>query len=101
MREFSKRFRVLESAANTILSKLKNNNPYIAQISFDVKLSNDENIIFIAPNEILAKFISTKYGNDFSTEFEKILNKRPIIKILSNKPNHATCCRRSRTVRFS
>ena len=85
MREFSKRFRVLESAANTILSKLKNNNPYIAQISFDVKLSNDENIIFIAPNEILAKFISTKYGNDFSTEFEKILNKRPTIKILSNK----------------
>ena len=90
MREFSKRFRVLESAANTILSKLKNNNPYIAQISFDVKLSNDENIIFIAPNEILAKFISTKYGNDFSTEFEKILNKRPIIKILSNKPNQKT-----------
>ena len=76
MADFCKRLEVLASAANTILSKLKKSDLYLAQISFDAKLSSDESVVFVAPNALIANFINTKYGELLAGEFEASINKR-------------------------
>lgn len=85
MADFCKRLEVLASAANTILSKLKKSDLYLAQISFDAKLSSDESVVFVAPNALIANFINTKYGELLAGEFEASIGKRPAIKVLANK----------------
>lgn len=54
---------------------------YIKQLKFNEKLSTDENIVFNAPNEIIAKFITTKYSEKLAYTFEVETGKKPKITI--------------------
>ena len=43
---------------------------YIKQLKFNEKSSNSTNVVFNAPNEIIAKFIQTKYASKIAHLFE-------------------------------
>ena len=58
---------------------------YIARLKFEEKLSNENKIIFCAPNEILARFISTKYADKIAYYFEAKTGAKPEIKIINEK----------------
>nr|MBP3725168.1 chromosomal replication initiator protein DnaA [Campylobacter sp.] len=58
---------------------------YISQLKFDEKLSNDDKVVFTAPNDILAKFIQTKYSQKIAHFFEVKNGIRPEIKIINQK----------------
>ncbi|WP_069633213.1 chromosomal replication initiator protein DnaA [Campylobacter pinnipediorum] len=59
---------------------------YIKQLKFNEKISTDENIVFNAPNELIAKFITTRYSEKIAYLFEVKTGIKPKITIsLSNK----------------
>ncbi len=74
--------------ASDILEKLSKELPkkdvqnYISQLTYSPH-STDENIVFIAPNEILAKFIQTKFSHKMADIFEIHTGIRPTINITS------------------
>ncbi|QCD43828.1 chromosomal replication initiator protein DnaA [Campylobacter mucosalis] len=73
--------------ANEILEMLKDKiSPneydfYIKQLKFNEKASNDDNIVYNAPNEIIAKFIKTKYAEKIAYFFEVKTGKKVNITI--------------------
>lgn len=79
--------------ANEILEMLKEKilpneyEYYIKQLKFNEKLSDDDNIVYNAPNELISKFIKTKYANKIAHFFEVRTGKKPniIISTHSNK----------------
>ncbi|KEA45373.1 chromosomal replication initiation protein [Campylobacter mucosalis] len=54
---------------------------YIKQLKFNEKASNDDNIVYNAPNEIIAKFIKTKYAEKIAYFFEVKTGKKVNITI--------------------
>ena len=64
---------------------------YIKQLKFNEKSSNSTNVVFNAPNEIIAKFIQTKYASKIAHLFEVKTGQKPVINVLAatktqNKP---------------
>ena len=58
---------------------------YISQIKFNEKLSNNETAIFTAPNELMAKFIQTRYASKIAHLFEIKTGNKPNISITTQK----------------
>ena len=54
---------------------------YIKQLKFNEKSSNSTNVIFNAPNEIIAKFIQTKYASKIAHLFEVKTGQKPVINV--------------------
>lgn len=58
---------------------------YISQLKFDEKLSNNNKLVFTAPNNILAKFIQTKYSAQIAHYFEVKNGIKPQVEIINQK----------------
>ena len=58
---------------------------YIKQIKFNEKNSTSETIVYNAPNEIIAKFIQTKYAGKIAHLFEVKTGIKPNVNITSQK----------------
>ena len=58
---------------------------YISQIKFSEKGSNSQRVVFIAPNELIAKFIQTKYANKLANIYEIHTGSKPQILITTQK----------------
>ena len=56
---------------------------YIKQLKFNEKNSNSTNVVFNAPNEIIAKFIQTKYASKIAHLFEVKTGQKPVINVLA------------------
>ena len=56
---------------------------YIKQLKFNEKSSNSTNVVFNAPNEIIAKFIQTKYASKIAHLFEVKTGQKPVINVLA------------------
>ena len=54
---------------------------YIKQLKFNEKSSNSTNVVFNAPNEIIAKFIQTKYASKIAHLFEVKTGQKPVVEI--------------------
>ena len=54
---------------------------YIKQLKFNEKSSNSTNVVFNAPNEIIAKFIQTKYASKIAHLFEVKTGQKPVINV--------------------
>lgn len=54
---------------------------YIKQLKFNEKSSNSINVVFNAPNEIIAKFIQTKYASKIAHLFEVKTGQKPVINV--------------------
>jgi len=54
---------------------------YIKQLKFNEKNSNSTNVVFNAPNEIIAKFIQTKYASKIAHLFEVKTGQKPVINV--------------------
>ena len=54
---------------------------YIKQLKFNEKSSNSTNVVFNAPNEIIAKFIQTKYAAKIAHLFEVKTGQKPVINV--------------------
>ena len=57
---------------------------YIKQLKFNEKNSNSTNVVFNAPNEIIAKFIQTKYASKIAHLFEVKTGQKPVINAQTN-----------------
>ena len=55
---------------------------YIKQLRFNEKASNSEQMIFVAPNILIANWVKTKYAEKISHLFELKTGKKPEIKIV-------------------
>lgn len=77
--------------ANEVLELLSNEiskseyECYIKQLKFSEKASNSDVIVFNAPNEIVAKFIQTRYAAKIAHLFEVKTGVKPQINITSQK----------------
>nr|WP_315060230.1 chromosomal replication initiator protein DnaA [uncultured Campylobacter sp.] len=56
---------------------------YIKQLKFNEKSSNSTNVVFNVPNEIIAKFIQTKYASKIAHLFEVKTGQKPVINVLA------------------
>ena len=54
---------------------------YIKQLKFNEKNSNSTNVVFNAPNEIIAKFIQTKYAAKIAHLFEVKTGQKPVVEV--------------------
>nr|WP_314997074.1 chromosomal replication initiator protein DnaA [uncultured Campylobacter sp.] len=54
---------------------------YIKQLKFNEKSSNSTNVVFNAPNEIIAKFIQTKYASKIAHLFEVKTGQKPVVEV--------------------
>ena len=54
---------------------------YIKQLKFNEKSSNSTNVVFNAPNEIIAKFIQTKYASKIAHLFEVKTGHKPVVEV--------------------
>ena len=54
---------------------------YIKQLKFNEKASSDETVVFNAPNELIAKFIKTKYAAKIAHLFEVKTGTKPNVEI--------------------
>ena len=54
---------------------------YIKQLKFNEKSSNSINVVFNAPNEIIAKFIQTKYATKIAHLFEVKTGQKPVVEV--------------------
>ena len=54
---------------------------YIKQLKFNEKGSNSTNVVFNAPNEIIAKFIQTKYASKIAHLFEVKTGQKPVVEV--------------------
>ena len=74
---------ILELLGNEILKS--EYECYIKQLKFNEKASNSETVVFNAPNELIAKFIQTKYAGKIAHLFEVKTGVKPNITITSQK----------------
>ena len=74
--------------ADTIIALLKEEissteyDRYIKQLKFNEKASNSDQMVFIAPNILIANWVKTKYSEKLSHLFELKMGKKPEIKIV-------------------
>ena len=54
---------------------------YIKQLKFNEKSSNSTNVVFNVPNEIIAKFIQTKYASKIAHLFEVKTGQKPVVEV--------------------
>lgn len=64
----------------TKLSEAERQN-YFSKLSFDYQNSNAKEYIFLAPNQIIARFITTKYSKKLQNFIELNTNEKPKITI--------------------
>lgn len=80
-------FDKLDVNIDQVLSKLKNKlsseiySKYIQNLQFRPNLSDENNLYFIAPNQIIKNWVQTKYANQISLAFESIYNQKINIHI--------------------
>jgi chromosomal replication initiator protein len=55
---------------------------YIKQLKFNEKASNSDQMVFVAPNILIANWVKTKYTEKLSHLFELKTGKKPEIKIV-------------------
>lgn len=55
---------------------------YIKQLKFNEKASNSDQMIFVAPNILIANWVKTKYAEKIAHLFELKTGKKPEIKII-------------------
>lgn len=73
--------------ADTVISLLKEEissveyDRYIKQLKFHEKASNSEQMVFIAPNVLIANWVKIKYAEKLAHLFELKTGKKPEIKI--------------------
>ena len=60
---------------------------YISRIKFSEKGSNSQRVVFIAPNELIARFIQTKYANKLANIYEVHTGIKPEVLITTQKAN--------------
>ena len=58
---------------------------YIKQLKFNEKASDDHIIVFTAPNQLMAKFINTRYADKIAHLYEVRTGIKPNIEISSTK----------------
>lgn len=74
--------------ADTVIALLKEEissteyDRYIKQLKFSEKASNSDQMVFIAPNILIANWIKTRYCEKLSHLFELKTGKKPEIKII-------------------
>ncbi|MBV5278890.1 MAG: chromosomal replication initiator protein DnaA [Campylobacteraceae bacterium] len=74
--------------ADTIIGLLKEEissleyDRYIKQLKFHEKASNSDQMVFIAPNILIANWVKTKYCEKIAHLFEIKMGKKPEIKII-------------------
>ena len=74
--------------ADTVIALLKEEissteyDRYIKQLKFSEKASNSDQMVFIAPNTLIANWIKTRYCEKLSHLFELKTGKKPEIKII-------------------
>lgn len=74
--------------ADTVIALLKEEissqeyDRYIKQLKFNEKASNSDQMVFIAPNILIANWVKTKYAEKLSHLFELKLGKKPEVKII-------------------
>ena len=74
--------------ADTVLDLLKEEissveyDRYIKQLKFNEKASNSDQMVFVAPNILIANWIRTKYTEKIAHLFEIKTGKKPEIKIV-------------------
>ena len=58
--------------ANSVIAKLSKSEAknYISQIIFDESRSNSSEVVFIAPNALVANYIRTKFSSLIANTFE-------------------------------
>ena len=54
---------------------------FIVPLSFDEKNSTSDNIVFVAPNKLLVKWIQTKYAAKISHIYESLTGQKPTVTI--------------------
>ena len=55
---------------------------YIKQLKFNEKASNSDQMVFVAPNILIANWVKTKYTDKIAHLFELKLGKKPEVKIV-------------------
>ncbi len=55
---------------------------YIKQLKFNEKASNSDQMVFVAPNILIANWVKTKYVEKIAHLFELKTGKKPEIKIV-------------------
>lgn len=74
--------------ADTVITLLKEEIPsleydrFIKQLKFNEKASNSDQMVFIAPNILIANWVKTKYTEKIAHLFELKTGKKPEIKII-------------------
>ncbi|AFL67337.1 chromosomal replication initiator protein DnaA [Sulfurospirillum barnesii] len=74
--------------ADTVIELLKEEissleyDRYIKQLKFNEKTSNSDQMIFIAPNILIANWVKTKYADKMAHLFELKTGKKPEVKII-------------------
>lgn len=74
--------------ADTVIALLKEEIPsqeydrYIKQLKFNEKASNSDQMVFIAPNILIANWVKTRYAEKISHLFELKMGKKPEVKIV-------------------
>ena len=70
--------------ANSVIAKLSKSEAknYISQIIFDESRSNSSEVVFIAPNALVANYIRTKFSSLIANTFESLITHKPAIKII-------------------
>ncbi|MGG7048557.1 MULTISPECIES: chromosomal replication initiator protein DnaA [unclassified Campylobacter] len=82
--------------ANEILEMLKEKiSPneyefYIKQLKFNEKASSDDTIFYNVPNELIAKFIKTKYAEKIAYFYEVKTGRKPLINITTQNIRKAS-----------
>lgn len=70
---------------------------YIKQLKFNEKASNSDQMIFVAPNILIANWVKTKYAEKLAHLFELKTGKKPEIKIVLKEHLKSTKTKSSST----
>lgn len=79
----------MDNINDQVFSDIKNTlikgefDKYLSSLKFNAKISKPNLIVYHAKNELVAKFIQTKYANIIKNSYEKITGIRPQILVTS------------------
>ena len=79
---------ILENLSNQISPEEYQS--YIKQLKFNEKASDDNSIVFTAPNELMAKFINTRYSDKIAHLYEVRTGIKPNIEVTATQRTKIT-----------
>ena len=79
---------ILENLSNQISPEEYQS--YIKQLKFNEKASDDNLIVFTAPNELMAKFINTRYSDKIAHLYEVRTGIKPNIEVTATQRTKIT-----------